>query len=243
MSVAGARPLNGRLVADEEKKLVLDDRPAQRAAEHMHARCALALAGREEIIARAHLRVDRVLECRSFEDVGAALHLHVHGSRARHPLVGIEAARHDIDGFNRLEAGPVTLDALEKLVRGRDAVETDDGVGRRLTVDGERHGAARIVDAARLLIARIGHTRHEREEALKRAAAGRERLKLLGGRKVLHRGILRLQNGGRRRDGNRLLERAEAELRIHAHVAIGHRDLASREGLKSGEGNRDGISA
>ena len=91
-----------------------------------------------------------------------------------------------------------------------------------------------IVDAARLLIVRIGDAGHQRHEALERAAAGRQRLQLLAVGDVLHGGVLGLQNRGRRRDGQRLFERAQAQLRVDAHVAVGDDDVARGEGLKAG---------
>ena len=133
------RPADGLLDrgldAQEVEQLVVLDRATERPAEHALVVFRFRLAGGQEEVPRTQLLGQEVLERDAVQRVGAALDLHVHRRAARHPLLGVEAARHHVDRFNRLNARGVGLQPLNPLVGRADAVETEDGVRVGRAVD------------------------------------------------------------------------------------------------------------
>ncbi len=167
------------------------------------------------------------------QGVRSALDLHVHRRAAGHALLGIEAVGDDVDRLDRFDGRRVGLQALNPLVRRADAVETEHRVRVRRAVDCDLHRSRRVVDAARLEIVGLRHTRRQREHALKAASVDRQVLQLLAGRLRLHGRRFGLQQHRIRRHQHRFLKRAYREAGIDTDGRVQpNRDVARLEGLK-----------
>ena len=178
--------LHRRLDAQEVEQLVFLDRAAGCPTEHVLVVLHLVLIGRQEKVAIAQGGRRQVFERQRLKPVRAALDLHVDRRAAGHPLVGVEAAGHDVDVLDRFHPRTVGLEPLNPLVGRAHAIDADDGVLVGCAVDRNLHRAGRIVDAAGLKVVGLRDAGREHQEALKASAVDRDVLDGLARQLRLH---------------------------------------------------------
>ena len=183
-------------------------------------------------------------EQRAAELVGPALHLEVDRRAAGQPLIGVEAARHDADGFDRLEPGHVRRHVRQPDVRRRRPFDAHGVRVPRRAVHVELQRARRV-GGDRVRVRRRREAWNGDEEVLIVAVRRHGQLfERSRGQLRLDLGAIRLQRGGLRAHVDRLARGVDLQLRVDAHdVADAERDVAAGDRLESAQADGHGVGA
>ena len=176
------------------------------------------------------------LERRPAKIVRAALDLDVDGGSTREPLLGVEAARHDVDGLQRFERRDVRRHVRQPDVGGAHAVDPDVVGAAAGAVDVE-HQRARRIGGHRVCLSRRREAWQHAEQVLivpvhrHRQVHQLPRLQLRA-----HLGAFGLQERTLGRYRHRFAELTNLQRRVNArHVVQRHQDIRTGERPEPGE--------